>query len=66
MHIRRLRQSLGPCGERIETVSGVGYRFRRQTHLPGGWFRVESEKGKGSRVTAGARAANGRGEGGDV
>ena len=28
VHIRRLRQSLGACGERIETVSGVGYRFR--------------------------------------
>ena len=25
---RRLRRSLGPCGGRIETVSGVGYRFR--------------------------------------
>ncbi|MBV8859974.1 MAG: response regulator [Acidobacteria bacterium] len=25
---RRLRQSLGPCGGRIETVTGVGYRFR--------------------------------------
>jgi two-component system, OmpR family, phosphate regulon response regulator PhoB len=28
VHIRRLRQNLGPCGERIETVTGVGYRFR--------------------------------------
>lgn len=28
VHIRRLRLNLGPCGERIETVSGVGYRFR--------------------------------------
>ena len=28
VHIRRLRQSLGPCGGRIETVTGVGYRFR--------------------------------------
>lgn len=28
VHIRRLRLSLSPCGERIETVSGVGYRFR--------------------------------------
>ena len=28
-HIRRLRKKLGPEGERIETVIGVGYRFRR-------------------------------------
>jgi DNA-binding response OmpR family regulator len=28
VHVRRLRQNLGPCGERIETVTGVGYRFR--------------------------------------
>jgi DNA-binding response OmpR family regulator len=27
VHIRRLRQKLGPCGECIETVVGVGYRF---------------------------------------
>ncbi|MBV9927365.1 MAG: response regulator transcription factor [Acidobacteria bacterium] len=27
VHIRRLRQKLGPCGEAIETVVGVGYRF---------------------------------------
>ncbi len=27
-HIRRLRQKLGPYAERIETVRGVGYRFR--------------------------------------
>jgi DNA-binding response OmpR family regulator len=27
VHIRRLRQNLGRCGERIETVTGVGYRF---------------------------------------
>ena len=27
VHIRRLRRNLGPCGERIETVSGIGYRF---------------------------------------
>jgi two-component system alkaline phosphatase synthesis response regulator PhoP len=31
VHIRRLRRSLGPCGERIETVNGVGYRFRQRT-----------------------------------
>ena len=34
VHIRRLRQSLGACGERIETVTGVGYRFRE--HARGG------------------------------
>jgi DNA-binding response OmpR family regulator len=27
VHIRRLRQKLGACGERIETVVGVGYRL---------------------------------------
>ncbi len=27
-HIRRLREKLGPYGEWIETVRGVGYRFR--------------------------------------
>ena len=27
VHIRTLRQKLGPCGELIETVRGVGYRF---------------------------------------
>ena len=27
VHIRRLRQKLGDCGECIETVIGVGYRF---------------------------------------
>ncbi len=27
VHIRRLRQKLGPCGDCIETVVGIGYRF---------------------------------------
>ena len=27
VHIRRLRQKLGTCGECIETVVGIGYRF---------------------------------------
>jgi DNA-binding response OmpR family regulator len=27
VHIRRLRSKLGPCGDCIETVVGVGYRF---------------------------------------
>ena len=27
VHIRRLRQKLGDCGTRIETVVGIGYRF---------------------------------------
>lgn len=26
-HVLRLRKKLGPLGERIETVWGVGYRF---------------------------------------
>jgi two-component system alkaline phosphatase synthesis response regulator PhoP len=28
VHIRTLRQKLGACGEYIETVRGVGYRFQ--------------------------------------
>jgi DNA-binding response OmpR family regulator len=28
VHIRRLRQKLGACGDCIETVIGVGYRFK--------------------------------------
>lgn len=27
-HVRRLREKLGPCGDYIETVRGVGYRIR--------------------------------------
>jgi two-component system alkaline phosphatase synthesis response regulator PhoP len=27
VHIRRLRQKMGECGNSIETVVGVGYRF---------------------------------------
>lgn len=27
VHIRTLRQKLGPCGEHIQTVRGVGYRW---------------------------------------
>jgi len=29
-HVKRLREKLGPAGEYIETVRGVGYRFRDQ------------------------------------
>jgi two-component system phosphate regulon response regulator PhoB len=28
VHIKTLRRKLGPAGEYIETVRGVGYRFR--------------------------------------
>jgi two-component system phosphate regulon response regulator PhoB len=28
-HVKRLREKLGPAGEYIETVRGVGYRFAR-------------------------------------
>ena len=31
VHIRRLRQKLGACGDPIETVVGVGYRFAPQS-----------------------------------
>jgi two-component system phosphate regulon response regulator PhoB len=27
-HIRRLREKMGPSGDSIETIRGVGYRFR--------------------------------------
>lgn len=39
---------------------GMGLRNMRERAeaLPGGWFRVESHRGKGTSVTAGARAAN--------
>jgi two-component system alkaline phosphatase synthesis response regulator PhoP len=30
VHIRRLRQKLGDCGDRIETVVGIGYRFSKK------------------------------------
>jgi two-component system phosphate regulon response regulator PhoB len=29
-HIRRLREKLGPLGDFIETMRGVGYRFREE------------------------------------
>ena len=29
MHIKSLRQKLGPCGELIRTVRGVGYRLKK-------------------------------------
>jgi DNA-binding response OmpR family regulator len=34
VHIRRLRQKLGDCGDCIETVVGVGYRFIGCTTAP--------------------------------
>ncbi len=35
VHIRSLRQKIGPLGDVIETVRGVGYRFRGETESPG-------------------------------
>ena len=32
-HVLRLRRKLGPVGDRIETVWGVGYRFARSSQL---------------------------------
>jgi two-component system phosphate regulon response regulator PhoB len=29
-HVRRLREKMGPLGDLIETIRGVGYRFREQ------------------------------------
>lgn len=34
VHIRRLRQKLGDCGDCIETVVGVGYRFTGCSNKP--------------------------------
>jgi len=34
-HVLRLRKKLGPVGDRIETVWGVGYRFARARHAVG-------------------------------
>lgn len=34
VHIRRLRQKLGSCGDAIETVVGVGYRFVGSSDRP--------------------------------
>jgi DNA-binding response OmpR family regulator len=36
VHIRRLRQKLGSCGDSIETVVGVGYRFAGCSDRPAG------------------------------
>ncbi len=30
-HIRRLREKMGPLGDSIETIRGVGYRFREES-----------------------------------
>lgn len=35
VHIRSLRQKLGDRGDQIETVRGVGYRFRTENAEPG-------------------------------
>jgi DNA-binding response OmpR family regulator len=35
VHVRRLRQKLGACGDSIETVIGVGYRFVGCSGSPG-------------------------------
>jgi two-component system phosphate regulon response regulator PhoB len=30
MHVARLRSKMGPAGDLIETVRGLGYRFRAE------------------------------------
>lgn len=42
VHMRRLRQHLGACGDAIETVIGVGYRFMRYADCS---FSAESTEG---------------------
>ena len=34
-HVKRIREKLGPAGEYIETVRGVGYRFTRRSEGSG-------------------------------
>jgi two-component system phosphate regulon response regulator PhoB len=34
-HVKRLREKLGPAGEYIETVRGVGYRLRQKPEVAG-------------------------------
>jgi two-component system phosphate regulon response regulator PhoB len=36
VHVKRLRESLGPAGAMIETVRGVGYRLAAQSAAPSG------------------------------
>jgi DNA-binding response OmpR family regulator len=43
VHIRRLRQKLGACGDSIETVVGVGYRFVGCPTSPGEHTDAASE-----------------------
>jgi DNA-binding response OmpR family regulator len=43
VHIRRLRQKLGACGDSIQTVVGVGYRFVGCSEQGGAAQGVESE-----------------------
>ncbi len=31
VHVKRLREALGSAGHMIETVRGVGYRFKNQS-----------------------------------
>jgi len=30
-HVRRLREKMGPLGDSIETIRGVGYRFKEES-----------------------------------
>ncbi len=41
VHIRRLRQKLGPAAPMIETVTGIGYRFRPSSSRAEGDHAVE-------------------------
>jgi DNA-binding response OmpR family regulator len=44
VHIRRLRQKLGACGDCIETVVGVGYRFAGCSELAAPPAEIETER----------------------
>src|SRR5256886_14366201 len=53
MHVQRLRQKLGKAGDRIETVRGAGYRFRRPE------ARGAGGAGGGARKRAGSSSPGG-------
>lgn len=58
-HVKRVREKLGPAGDYIETVRGVGYRFCSEPSEPDedGDKRLASGKGSGGGSTAGGDGA---------
>jgi two-component system phosphate regulon response regulator PhoB len=48
-HVKRVREKLGLAGEYIETVRGVGYRFRAEPLDEGAKTREEAARSSGTR-----------------